>query len=123
MPYVKKKVPADTNNITTGIVNYLLSRGHSASRVNVMGIYDELQQQWRKSGSRTGFYDIACVIKTKYGIGLALFVDTKRGKDKLRKDQIEFKIEVESAGAVTFESKDYNDFVVWFETVITPKYL
>lgn len=129
MRKVVKTVKASTNNITTGIVNFLLDKGHSASRVNVMGIYDEVFQQWRKSGSREGVYDIMCTLKTRFKsadgrpIGLTLAVDTKRGNDSLREEQEKFKAEVEAAGGVTFESKNYNDFVFFYNSYLEPNYL
>ena len=119
------KVPATTNNITKGIVNFLLERGHSASRVNVQGQWDEARQMWRKSGSRKGFYDIAAVIKTKYRgphldpIGMSLFVDTKSNRDVLSEEQLKFRKEVQEAGGCCFESKNYNDFVEWYNLFLT----
>jgi hypothetical protein len=119
------KVKATTNNITKGIINFLLERGHSASRVNTTGVWDERLQLFRKTGARTGFYDIAATIKTRFvgahlkPIGMTLMVDTKRGRDKLSKDQIKFRTEILEAGGCCFESKDYNDFVKWYNSYLS----
>jgi hypothetical protein len=119
------KVPATTNNITIGIVNFLKARGHSASRVNTTGIWDERLQRFRTTGARKGFYDIAATIKTKFvgahgkPIGMSVFIDTKRGRDKLSKEQLEFRNEIMEAGGCCFESKTYYDFEEWYNLFIS----
>lgn len=139
MRTVKKKVPATTNNITKGIINFLLEKGHSASRVNTTGVWDEQKQAFRRTGARKGFYDINATLKTKYSakvlfdpemgtyvdrsIGLTLAIDTKRGRDKLGDDQIKFRDEILAAGGLTFESKNYNDFVLYYYDFIEPNYI
>jgi hypothetical protein len=98
-----------TNNITTAIINFLLSKGHSASRINVQGQYDESILAWRKSGSRKGFYDIVCSIKGKF-----VAIDIKKGKDFLSDDQLKFKGEVIKDGGYAVEFRDYQEFIDWY---------
>lgn len=126
---VNKRVPATTTNITKGIVNFLISEGHSASRVNTTGVWDVMRQTFRRSGGRKGFYDIAATIKTRYyddkgaNLGLTLMVDVKRGRDELSQEQVDFKSEIEEAGGITFESQNYNDFVEWYNFFVKTNYL
>lgn len=111
-----KKVPATTNNITTGIVNTLLADGWSASRINVMGIYKENlygpgKGGWIPSGSRNGYYDISVCIA-----GLGIVIDTKNALtgDKIREDQKEFKREWEAAGGIAIEPRTFQEFLDWY---------
>lgn len=135
MPIKTKKVKATTNNITKGIVSFLINRGHSASRVNTTGIWDTKRKVFRTTGARVGFYDIACTIKTgimligpgnifpgRY-LGVTLMIDTKRGRDSLSDEQKEFKAEIEEAGGVTFESENYNDFVDFYNNFLVQQFL
>jgi hypothetical protein len=120
---VKKTVPKTTNNITKGIINFLQIQGHSASRVNVQGQYDEALQQWRKSGSRNGYYDISVCLHTRSGIGLFHVIDVKNEGDKMRADQITFKKEVEAAGGITFEASDLEHYKQWYFSFLKPNYI
>lgn len=113
------KVPATTNNITKAIVGYLLNEGHSASRVNVQGQYDPSIPGWRPSGSRKGFFDIACCIKDSKGVGRFVAIDIKKGNDRLSKDQKAFIKEVEDAGGVAIEIESYNEFLNWYSNYKT----
>ena len=108
--WVVKKVPATTNNTTTAIINFLLSKGHSASRVNVQGQWDEKKQLWRPSGSRKGFFDIAACI-----FGRFVVLDTKTGDDELSEDQLKFQAEVRAAGGIAEEMETYQHFLDWYE--------
>lgn len=113
MPFKKVRKKASTNNLTVAIINFLRHEGHSASRINVQGQYDEKLGQWRKSGSRKGFYDVcACVLKD--GVGRFVVIDIKRGDDKLSGDQIAFKKEAEAAGGIAIEIGNYNHFLSWY---------
>lgn len=99
----KRTVPATTNNITKGVINFLLSQGHSASRINVQGQAVEGEDgrlEWRRSGSRRGFLDIGVCLLTRSGLGLFHVIDIKRGSDSLRDDQEEFIAEVKAAGGI-----------------------
>lgn len=113
MPWVKKTVPATTNNITTAIINHLLSKGHSASRINVQGQYDEKRQLWRKSGSRNGYLDISACI-----LGRGVAIDIKKGRDELGADQIEFINEWTQAGGFAFEIKSYDHWLRCYDWLI-----
>lgn len=112
-----KKVPATTNNITKAIIAYLLNEGHSASRVNVQGQYDPNIPGWRPSGSRKGFFDIACCIKDSNGVGRFVAIDIKKGNDKLSKDQLKFIKEVENAGGTAIEISTYGEFLEWYSNL------
>lgn len=114
-----KKVPATTNNITMAIVNYLLSKGHSASRVNTQGQYDVSIGRWRPSGARKGFFDISACIKDSAGVGLFIAIDIKKGSDKLSKEQLKFMKEVESSGGIAFEIGSYQEFIEWYNDFMT----
>lgn len=114
--YRIKSVPATTNNITRAIINFLLSRGHSASRINTQGQYDELTGQWRKSGSRKGFFDIAACV-----FGRFVAIDVKGSGDKLNIDQVEFMKEVLNAGGIAIEIRNYNEFLNWYKIITDDK--
>jgi len=113
-----KLVPATTNNITNAIINFLLCEGHSASRINTQGQFDVKLGQWRKSGSRKGFFDIAACIKDGDGVGRFTVFDIKKDNDQLNGDQIAFIKEVEKAGGVAIEVRSYNEFLKWYRNYI-----
>jgi len=130
MPKFRKKiVPKTTNNITTGIVNFLINEGHSASRVNVQGQWDEVRGLWRPSKSRKGFADIDCVLRTRYKmckgsfIGVSLKIEVKKGDDEMSEEQIKFRIEVLEAGGLYFIASDVEHFVWWYNLFIKNNYL
>lgn len=121
------KVPATTNNITKAIVNFLLSEGHTASRINTGGTYDEAKQRYIPSGSRNGFSDISAGIRGIYNITDFVGIETwpfkycqyvaieiKKGKDEMRDDQVIFLAEVEHAGGIYLEIKTYQQFLDWY---------
>jgi hypothetical protein len=115
--WIKKIVPATTNNLNTAIVNHLLSNGHSASRVNVTGIWDGEKQLFRKAAARLGFFDIVACIKP---MGLYFAVDTKRGNDKPSDEQLAYKEEVIMAGGLAIFAKTYEDYLKFYQIVIQP---
>jgi len=117
MAYKKKMVPATTNNIQTGILNLLNSEGHCAARINVQGQWDEALQLWRPSGSTKGVYDIVCCLAPK---GRMLIVDTKRGRDKLRADQIIYRDGILAAGGIAYEAKTYPEFEDYYFNTLKP---
>lgn len=117
-----KKIRATTNNITKAIIDEILHAGYSASRINVQGQFDEKlgagtwwepgkKGRWRGSGSRKGFYDIACCIE-----GRAVVIDTKNKKtgDELGADQITFRNEWIKAGGIAFEAESWQHFLDWW---------
>lgn len=105
-----KKVPETTNNLTQAIINFLLEKGWSASRINVQGQWDESLQMWRKSGSRKGFFDIVACVNGRF-----VAIDIKKGKDTLSKDQDEFVLEVYNAGGIAISVGTYDEFIKWWE--------
>ena len=112
------RVPATTNNITKAIIGFLLSEGHSASRVNVQGQWDDRLQIWRPSGSRKGFLDVSACIRDSNGVGRYCVFDVKKGKDTLSDDQKEFIVEVEGAGGIAIEIESYDYFKTWYTNYI-----
>lgn len=114
-----RKVPATTNNMTNAIINFLRSEGHSASRINTQGQYDEKIGRWRKSGSRNGYLDISACIKDSNGVGRYVVLDIKKGSDKLRPDQISFIKEVRSAGGIALEIETMDQFYRWYRRYIS----
>lgn len=116
--FVKRRVPVTTNNITKAIINYLLSEGHSASRVNVQGQYDDKLRVWRKSGARKGVLDIIGCIKPD---GRFIAIDVKVGDDKLSPEQSEFIMEIRRAGGIAFDVSSYKDFLFYYDHFVIQK--
>lgn len=110
-------VPETTNNIQTGIVTFLLEKGHSASRINTTGIYDVKEQRFRTSNSRKGFFDTVACIKP---LGLFATYDVKKGADVPSDEQLEFQAEVRAAGGIAEFVPDYAWFVSHYNSVILP---
>lgn len=123
-----RQVSATTNNITTGIVNFLNSKGHFAFRVNTTGIYDPVARIFRKQSEESeGCSDIISCMRvegTNYdreantfrsvGLFYGLEVKNKLTKDKMRKSQLKFKQRVEAAGGVYVAIESYPWFLNWY---------
>lgn len=122
------RVPATTNNITKGIINYLNASGHFAFRVNSGGVYDPTKGSFR-ANAKAGAADIICCIKRRYvnpiclsgparisGEFLAVEVKNKATKDRARPAQQRFGASVVGAHGVYFIASGYNEFVTWFES-------
>lgn len=115
--YVVKTVPLTTNNLTKGIINYLDSQGHKASRINTEGQYSEQLEQWIRSGSTPGVSDVICCLKP---FGILLVVEVKFGKDDLRPDQKTWLKDIQEAGGIIFVAENLGDFITFYETIIVP---
>lgn len=115
--YVRRTVPATTNNITRHIINFCNQQGHVAARINTQGQYDERLGIWRKSGSTKGVFDVIVCLAPK---GRMLIVDTKKGKDTLRPDQIEYRDAVLAAGGLAYEAPSGEAFEQYYLTEIKP---
>lgn len=123
------RVPATTNNITTGIINLLLSEGHSASRINTSPLFEvtgksgsTVSGYFRKSGARTGVSDIiACLQIRRYGIALgvgqfvAIEIKNTLTNDRPSPAQIEFAKEIQSTGGIYLTIGRYQEFVDWYD--------
>ena len=141
--FVKKMVENTTNNHTKGIINFLLSEGHSASRINTQGQFEPVNEKyslwhnisamvyvlrknglvvgfWRRSGSREGYADISVCLKCKSGIGLFHAIDFKGKGDKLREGQKDFKQEVEQAGGIFTEASSLYEYQEYYFKQIKP---
>jgi hypothetical protein len=106
----KVMVIEDANSITKGIVNQLLSEGHSARRINTMGVWDEKKKLWRRA-AQTGTADIlACIAPN----GRFLAIEVKFGKDTQRNAQKEYQDEVNGTGGTYLIIKAWEDWLFWW---------
>jgi len=122
--FKKVSVPATTTNKQKSIINFLLKEGHSASRINTTGIWDEERKCFRNTGGRVGHPDISGVFKSRYTfpsgapIGIAFYIEGKWTKgDKLSPEQLDFSLEVQFAGAFYLECETVEDFYVWYQLI------
>lgn len=127
--FVKKVVPKTTNNQTEAIVNFLLSEGHSASRVNTTGVYDKNGGFFRKTGGRVGFSDIIATLKTRFNhpngrpFGVTLAVECKfTDGDEVSDEQKEFLAENSNAGGLSLIAHSVEEFYLMYN-VIKENYL
>lgn len=123
--YKMKKISrADAaNTITKSIVDFLIDKGHSASRVNTQGQWNEEEQRWQKSGSRNGYSDVSCCLKCKSGIGIFLAIEVKFDKDKQSPAQKSFQKEVEAAGGIYYIARATEAFDEYYNKVLIPNYI
>jgi hypothetical protein len=108
-----RKVPATTNNITKAVINFLISRGHFAFRVNTHGV-QSADGTWKRSGSEKGVADVLACMRREGASGLFFAFEIKRGRDKMRKTQESFKVNVETSGGTYIVVKTYSDFLAWY---------
>lgn len=137
--WVVKTVPLNTNNITTGIINFLESEGHVAMRINTQGQFEQITPasynykqlistieiakmygyvvgKWRKSNSTEGVSDVLCCLKG----GKFLAVEVKFGKDRLSPAQSELLNKIFVLGGEYCIAKSLEDFIKYYEQTIKP---
>ena len=116
--YKTVTVPATTNNITKGIINFLNSEGHVAVRINVGGIYDPVYGKHRPSGGTVGVLDIQCTLAP---IGRTLVIDTKKGKDSASPEQEQYAADVTAAGGIAYFAPSVDAFIEFYTNFIKPQ--
>ena len=96
-----------SNDLTKLIKAWFEVNGGFAQRVNSGATYDPRLGIFRKgSGSTVGAADIMATFK-----GKAVHIEVKIGKDKQRKEQIEFQKNVEKSGGIYFIAKSFDNFI------------
>lgn len=96
-------------------MNFLLSEGHSASRVNTTGVYDEATRSWRRSGGRKGFFDIVSSLSP---LGRYFTIDTKTGNDTPSKEQLEYQEEVLKTNGIAIFVKNWDEFFKYYTNIL-----
>lgn len=104
-----------TNDLTTTIIQYLLSRGHYAVRITVTGIYSEREKRWRRSTTERGTADIHSCIRGRH-----VSIEVKTGDDEQSDEQRKVEEKVVSAGGIYLIVHEFLDFHVWYKTFIQP---
>lgn len=95
-----------SNGVTVCILAFMHVLGHYAVRVNVQGTWNQHLQRYIISGATKGVSDTNMIIR-----GLAINVEVKYGKDKLRPDQIKRRDEILASGGIYFTTGRFDDFL------------
>jgi len=104
---VKTSFRDDTaNGLTNCICKWLTMCGHFAARVNTTGTYSMKLKRYIHSGSRNGMADITAVVNCRH-----VSIEVKIGKDKLRREQMKVKDEVENAGGFYIVVSSFDNFI------------
>lgn len=108
-----KQVPATTNNITLGIINFLNSKGHFAFRVNTTGIYDPMNRIFRKPMKESkGCPDVlACIQWHGSGLFVGFEIKNELTNDRMREDQKEFHKKVIGANGEAYIIHSFDEFL------------
>lgn len=111
----KPKPPKETaNGMTKRILTAInMQPGCVAYRINNVGVWDAAKGIYRKGATQKGIFDIAAIIR-----GRAAWVEIKAGRDKMSRDQLIFKQEVERAGGLAFVAYSTDDFLNWFTEIL-----
>lgn len=115
--YKKILAPATTENITKGIINFLNNEGHFAMRIERTGIWDEAKQQFRKSGTTESVLDIYCCLAPS---GRSLWIDVKKGKDRLSTGQKNFIADIKERGGFAGSAKTLVEAQSFYNNEIKP---
>lgn len=118
-----KRVPSTTNNITTGVINFLNSRGHCAFDVYSGGIFDPFLGTWRKRRrASVGVNDVVACMRRVHvgrhayeGLFFGFEIKNESTKDKQRIDQESFMQRVIKAGGHYVIVTSYKAFIEWYE--------
>lgn len=106
-------VPATTNNITKGIINFLLSQGHFAFRVNTTGVWDERKRAFRKANTTPGTPDILACVNGKF---VAIEVKNKETGDRVSAAQRAWHAHCVASQGTYVVALGYNHFIGWWMT-------
>lgn len=114
-----------TNGLTAAIIDWLTYSGHYANRVNTQGqarikkiprysifsgqIEYTDKVEYTKSMTAKGTPDIDAIIN-----GMAVKIEVKAGKDKIRDEQVRQGNKIIAAGGLYFIARDMDQFVRWY---------
>lgn len=102
------------NRMTANIIRAIcMQPGCVAYRINNIGVWDKAKGIYRKSHTQPGIFDISAVVR-----GRALWVEVKAGRDKMSREQMIFKQEVERAGGIAFVAYSTDEFLNWFTELL-----
>lgn len=128
---VPKYTDATANGLTKCIIDLIRFSGGHAERISNQGQYrdntkisiDVLGRQriigtkgWTKGTGQNGTADISALFR-----GKSFRIEVKIGKDKMSQAQIEYKRQVESAGAYYIVAKNFDDFILDFKAILLKK--
>lgn len=111
----KSRPPGETaNRITANIIRAINTQpGCVAYRVNNVGVYDEQKGVYRRGNTQKGISDVIACFR-----GRMAAIEVKSGRDKLSRDQMVFKQEIERAGGLYFEARSTDGFLDWFTEIL-----
>jgi hypothetical protein len=114
-----------TNGLTKAIIDWLTYSGHYANRINTQGqarvkkiprysiftskIEYTDKVQYTKGMTAKGTPDIDAIVN-----GLAVKIEVKAGKDRIRDEQVTQGNRITAAGGIYFVARDMDQFVNWY---------
>ena len=116
------------NKLTGAIMHFLRLKGWHAERVNVTGrpidrtkvVTNTLGQRhvigsidWIPGGGQRGSADIHALIAVR-----SVYIEVKKGKDRLSEYQKQYRDQVEAAGAKYWLVRSFDEFIEYYETII-----
>lgn len=114
----------NSNSLTKYIIYFLKINGYQAERISCTGRYIDQSYEytdvvgfrrrigtgtWIKSSMTKGTSDISAIIK-----GIAIKIEVKWNKDKVSKEQLEYKQQVENSGGIYLIIRTFEEFYEWF---------
>lgn len=96
-----------TNALTSSIVQYARSKGFEVWRQNNTAVYDAQAGRYRAFRGRKGVSD---VIGFSRSGARFLAVEVKTGSDRLSSEQRDFLEQVNKAGGIGIEARDFDQF-------------
>ena len=107
------------NKLTKQIVDFLNFNGFVAWKVYNGGVYDPKIGKYRNDPTKKkGVFDVNGFRKSD---GKHIEIEIKWGKDKVSDDQKRHFKALESAGAICYVARNFNDFVGWFNSDFADK--
>lgn len=106
------------NGLTRCIIDYIRFTGGFAERVNRMGFKRKNKygkEIWVSGGGTNGTADISAVLPG----GRSARIEVKAGRDRIRPEQIRYAEKVTKAGALYFIARSFDEFLMWYGTVIS----
>ena len=111
----KKFIGTPANRLTQMICAYINQQDRCfAGRITSGGTYRPELQRYVFSTQLRGTPDIISCCD-----GKPVYIEIKIGRDKLSVYQLTMKEALEHSGAIYYIAKDYNDFQIWFDSLLT----
>jgi len=115
-PKPRDKKQSFSNKTADKLIDFAKEIGGQGYRINTTGLYDPKLKKYRFSGQIRGLPDVIIIFR-----GLFIGCEIKSKSDDLSDHQIDRKREIEKAGGIYFEVRDFEKFKIQLKAKLKQK--